>query len=37
MKAFEVNKITSRKTIERLLEEFGGTSKGSMDCGPEKI
>lgn len=28
MKAFEVNKVTSRKTIERLLEEFGGTSKG---------
>lgn len=27
MKAFEIDKFTSRKTIERLLEEFGGTSK----------
>ncbi|XP_031282443.1 uncharacterized protein LOC116141021 [Pistacia vera] len=27
MKAFEIDKATSRKTIERLLEEFGGTSK----------
>ncbi|OVA14994.1 DHHA2 [Macleaya cordata] len=28
LKAFEIdNKITSRKTIERLLEEFGGTSR----------
>ncbi|KAK1571054.1 hypothetical protein Q3G72_011246 [Acer saccharum] len=29
MRAFEVDKITSRKTIERLLEEFGGTSKAN--------
>ncbi|KAG6794092.1 hypothetical protein POTOM_003325 [Populus tomentosa] len=28
MKAFEIEKVTSRKTIERLLEEFGGASKG---------
>lgn len=28
MKAFEIDKVTSRKTIERLLEEFGGASKG---------
>ncbi|KAF3450170.1 hypothetical protein FNV43_RR06250 [Rhamnella rubrinervis] len=28
MRAFEIDKLTSRKTIERLLEEFGGTSKG---------
>ncbi|KAF2304605.1 hypothetical protein GH714_034958 [Hevea brasiliensis] len=28
MKVFEIDKITSRKTIERLLEEFGGASKG---------
>ncbi|PON39538.1 DHHA2 domain containing protein [Parasponia andersonii] len=28
MRAFEIDKVTSRKTIERLLEEFGGTSKG---------
>ncbi|KAM1244899.1 hypothetical protein ACFX2I_036165 [Malus domestica] len=28
MQAFEIDKVTSRKTIERLLEEFGGTSKG---------
>ncbi|XP_024436688.2 uncharacterized protein LOC7455042 isoform X3 [Populus trichocarpa] len=28
MKAFEIDKATSRKTIERLLEEFGGASKG---------
>ncbi|KAF6135165.1 hypothetical protein GIB67_035236, partial [Kingdonia uniflora] len=28
LRAFEIdNKITSRKTIERLLEEFGGTGK----------
>lgn len=27
MKAFEIDKVTSRKTIERLLEEFNGTSK----------
>ncbi|KAL5977095.1 hypothetical protein ACLOJK_021437 [Asimina triloba] len=28
LRAFEIdNKITSRKTIERLLEEFGGTAK----------
>ncbi|XP_057464999.1 uncharacterized protein LOC130754768 isoform X2 [Actinidia eriantha] len=27
MRAFEIDKVTSRKTIERLLEEFGGTSK----------
>ncbi|CAK9167418.1 unnamed protein product [Ilex paraguariensis] len=27
MRAFEIEKVTSRKTIERLLEEFGGTSK----------
>ncbi|KAJ0082943.1 hypothetical protein Patl1_11658 [Pistacia atlantica] len=27
MKAFEIDKATSRKTIERLLEEFGGSSK----------
>ncbi|XP_038993284.1 exopolyphosphatase PRUNE1-like [Hibiscus syriacus] len=26
MRAFEIDKVTSRKTIERLLEEFGGTS-----------
>ncbi|XP_040363007.1 exopolyphosphatase PRUNE1 isoform X2 [Rosa chinensis] len=28
MQAFEIDKIISRKTIERLLEEFGGNSKG---------
>ncbi|XP_011040585.1 PREDICTED: protein prune homolog isoform X2 [Populus euphratica] len=28
MKAFEIDEVTSRKTIERLLEEFGGASKG---------
>ncbi|KAM5587290.1 hypothetical protein ABKV19_005956 [Rosa sericea] len=28
MQAFEIDKIISRKTIERLLEEFGGSSKG---------
>ncbi|KAJ6950616.1 hypothetical protein NC651_004330 [Populus alba x Populus x berolinensis] len=28
MKAFEIDKVTSRKTIERLLEEFGWASKG---------
>ncbi|XP_075667778.1 uncharacterized protein LOC142637381 [Castanea sativa] len=28
MKVFEVDKVTSRKTIERLLEEFGVISKG---------
>ncbi|KAL9366192.1 hypothetical protein Peur_037391 [Populus x canadensis] len=28
MKAFEIDKVTSRKTIERLLEEFGGASRG---------
>lgn len=28
MRAFEIDKVISRKTIERLLEEFGGTSKG---------
>nr|XP_028958836.1 exopolyphosphatase PRUNE1-like isoform X2 [Malus domestica] len=28
MQAFEIDKVTSRKTIEHLLEEFGGTSKG---------
>ncbi|KAL6282825.1 hypothetical protein ACE6H2_013754 [Prunus campanulata] len=28
MQAFEIDKVTSRKTIELLLEEFGGTSKG---------
>ncbi|XP_050368547.1 uncharacterized protein LOC126786690 [Argentina anserina] len=28
MRAFEIDKMTSRKTIERLLEEFGGNSKG---------
>ncbi|XP_043808086.1 uncharacterized protein LOC110603340 isoform X3 [Manihot esculenta] len=28
MKLFEIENITSRKTIERLLEEFGGASKG---------
>ncbi|GMY38220.1 exopolyphosphatase PRUNE1-like [Fagus crenata] len=28
MKAFKVDQVTSRKTIERLLEEFGGASKG---------
>ncbi|KAA8544804.1 hypothetical protein F0562_019605 [Nyssa sinensis] len=27
MRAFEIGKFTSRKTIERLLEEFGGMSK----------
>ncbi|KAA8537097.1 hypothetical protein F0562_029575 [Nyssa sinensis] len=27
MGAFEIDKVTSRKIIERLLEEFGGTSK----------
>ncbi|PIA62938.1 hypothetical protein AQUCO_00200747v1 [Aquilegia coerulea] len=28
LRAFEIdNKITSRKTIERLLEEFGGASR----------
>lgn len=27
MRAFEIDKVTSRKTIERLLEEFGGASK----------
>lgn len=27
MKAFEIDRVTSRKTIERLLEEFGGMSK----------
>ncbi|GMI64609.1 hypothetical protein HRI_000130200 [Hibiscus trionum] len=26
MSAFEIDKFTSRKTIERFLEEFGGTS-----------
>ncbi|KAE8658714.1 Detected protein of unknown function [Hibiscus syriacus] len=26
MRAFEIDKITSGKTIERLMEEFGGTS-----------
>ncbi|KAJ0017839.1 hypothetical protein Pint_11456 [Pistacia integerrima] len=31
MKAFEIDKATSRKTIERLLEEFGGTSKPNAD------
>ncbi|KAF3450168.1 hypothetical protein FNV43_RR06248 [Rhamnella rubrinervis] len=28
MRTFGIDKLTSRKTIERLLEEFGGTSKG---------
>ncbi|KAG6755569.1 hypothetical protein POTOM_041402 [Populus tomentosa] len=28
MKAFEIDEVASRKTIERLLEEFGGASKG---------
>ncbi|XP_050109019.1 uncharacterized protein LOC126587950 isoform X2 [Malus sylvestris] len=28
MQVFEIDKVTSRKTIERLLEEFGGTLKG---------
>lgn len=28
MEVFEVDKVTSRKTIERLLEEFGVISKG---------
>ncbi|EXB75148.1 Protein prune-like protein [Morus notabilis] len=28
MRAFEIDKVISRKTIERLLEQFGGTSKG---------
>ncbi|KAL6206356.1 hypothetical protein ACLB2K_023604 [Fragaria x ananassa] len=28
MQAFEIDMMTSRKTIERLLEEFGGNSKG---------
>lgn len=28
MQAFEIDKIISRKTIERLLEEFGGNLKG---------
>ncbi|KAJ6894752.1 hypothetical protein NC652_028496 [Populus alba x Populus x berolinensis] len=28
MQTFEIDKVTSRKTIERLLEEFGGASKG---------
>ncbi|CAL5346735.1 unnamed protein product [Camellia sinensis] len=27
MKAFEIDRVTSRKTIESLLEEFGGMSK----------
>ncbi|XWS20782.1 hypothetical protein CRYUN_Cryun31cG0132200 [Craigia yunnanensis] len=27
MRAFEIDKVTSRKTIERLLEEFGSASK----------
>ncbi|OMO82719.1 hypothetical protein COLO4_22875 [Corchorus olitorius] len=27
MRAFEIDKVTSRKAIERLLEEFGGTAK----------
>ncbi|XWS17961.1 hypothetical protein CRYUN_Cryun32bG0001100 [Craigia yunnanensis] len=27
MRAFEIDKVTSRKTIDRLLEEFGGSSK----------
>ncbi|XP_015882850.2 uncharacterized protein LOC107418662 isoform X1 [Ziziphus jujuba] len=27
MRAFEIDKLTSRKTIERLLEEFGGTPR----------
>lgn len=30
MKLFEVDKVTSRKTIERLLEEFGVISKGQL-------
>ncbi|XP_041024411.1 exopolyphosphatase PRUNE1-like [Juglans microcarpa x Juglans regia] len=28
MQAFEINKVTSRKTIERLLEQFVGITKG---------
>ena len=27
MKAYEIDKITSRKTVEHLIEEFIGTSK----------
>ncbi|XP_052197611.1 uncharacterized protein LOC127804707 isoform X2 [Diospyros lotus] len=27
MRAFEIDKVSSRKAIERLLEEFGGTAK----------
>lgn len=27
MRAFGIDKVTSRRTIERLLEEFGGTAK----------
>ncbi|XP_034697698.1 exopolyphosphatase PRUNE1-like [Vitis riparia] len=27
MRAFEVDQVTSRRTIEQLLDEFGGTSK----------
>ncbi|KAJ7942651.1 Protein prune like [Quillaja saponaria] len=32
MKAFEIDKITSRKTIERLMEEFAGISKDHKVC-----
>ena len=28
MRAFEIDKVISRKAIELLLQEFGGTSKG---------
>ncbi|XVF23012.1 hypothetical protein REPUB_Repub13aG0001200 [Reevesia pubescens] len=33
MRAFQIDKVTSRKTIERLLEEFGGASKVNVGSG----
>ncbi|KAK6285036.1 hypothetical protein POUND7_003988 [Theobroma cacao] len=36
MRAFEIDKVTSRKTIERLLEEFGGTAKVNVASRPKE-
>ncbi|XP_021298304.1 exopolyphosphatase PRUNE1-like isoform X2 [Herrania umbratica] len=36
MRAFEIDKVTSRKTIERLLQEFGGTAKVNVASRPKE-
>ncbi|XP_022721259.1 exopolyphosphatase PRUNE1-like isoform X2 [Durio zibethinus] len=36
MRAFEIDKVTSRKTIERLMEEFGGASKVNVGSRPKQ-